>query len=91
MIEHLLPYLPDEPLHYFQLENAGFELQLRDEQLAGVLMMLAKHRFDQGELAEARKLLELAYRVTQQPWPKREGIEQLKLGDDFYKVIGSPY
>ncbi|MCU0721062.1 MAG: prolyl oligopeptidase family serine peptidase [Pirellula sp.] len=90
-VAKLLPFMPDRPDQYYQLENAGFQLQLRDERLAGSLILLAKSNYEQGQLEEAKRLLRIAAQVTNQTWPKSEGIEELRLDIDFFQCIGSPY
>ncbi|MCA9193389.1 MAG: alpha/beta hydrolase [Planctomycetales bacterium] len=90
-IERLLPFLPENPDSYYQLENASFQLQLRDERLAGAILLLSKFKYHQGELDQAKQLLRIASSITNQTWPKIESIEKLKSGVDFFEFIGSPF
>ena len=90
-LAEILPFLPADPYGYYQLENAGYQLQLRDEGLVATLILLAKHRYDQGQLEASKQLLQMASKTTRTKWPTVEGIEQLKLGQNFYFSIGSPY
>jgi hypothetical protein len=90
-IAEILPFMPADPYEYYQLENAGYQLQLRDEGLVATLILLAKHRYDQGQLEASKQLLQMASKTTRTNWPTANGIEQLKLGQNFYLSIGSPY
>lgn len=90
-IEKILPYLPADPYSYYQLENAAYQLQLRDEMLTAALILLAKHRYEQGQLEAAKQILRTASKTTTMHWPTATGIEQLELEQDFYNVIGCPF
>lgn len=86
-VELLVPFLPEDPYQYFQLENAGFQLQLRDEQLAGALILLAKHHHAQRQLEQAQRLLTTAAKITFQFWPHPERIAKLKAEDRFFESL----
>jgi pimeloyl-ACP methyl ester carboxylesterase len=90
-LELINPFIPSEPDKYFELDNASFELQLRDERLAGCLILQAKLRYESGQLEAARELLAKAYSVSNQQWPVPSMVDALQLNADFYKSIGSPY
>ncbi len=90
-VETALQYLPEQPTRYFQLENAGFQLQLQDGLLQQSIILLAKRRFDDGQVDESRRLLRIAVSVgSSGSWLRNEAIALLTKESDFFVAIGSP-
>ncbi len=90
-IEAALRYLPEQPKKYFQLENAGFQLTLQDSLLAQGVILLAKKRFDGGQLDESKQLLRTAVSIGwRDSWLRDEAVERLTQDADFFTAIGSP-
>ena len=83
--------LPDNPEHYYQLDDAGFELRLEDPGLTMCLTHLAKKQFDENQLAAARNSLRMAQRISPQGHPIRSlDVEALSGESDFDTFVSLP-
>ncbi len=89
IVDCMLQYMPDNPDKYYQLDNAGFELRLKDPAIAHCLTCLARKQFTDGNLNEACATLRRAVQVAHPRSPlKTADIDALTAESDFDVIVG---
>ena len=89
MLDAARTYLPDEPDEYYQLDNAGFRVGAKQQPWAfWTLVALARSRHRNGQLEEARSMLQQALPYSTRTEFTAERIGGLEADAEFFSAIG---
>lgn len=85
--ELMLEYLPKDLDSYYEIGNARFQLTLRDSVIADALFQLAKRRLERGQVAAARRFLNLHVAVLPETVPTSLNSEKIALIDSVQDLL----